>query len=103
MCFFPDAFGPLAIAVMAIVVVAIVKGLAGSPRQGSDNSGLVLSPPTAPDEQERPTDGEDSEDRVSGFSEAEAGAEKWLCPTAKCRAENPAHARFCRRCGKKRG
>ena len=86
MCLTANAFGPFAIVLMAVIVVVIVSGVANSGRRKSDDRGPLPPVPPASDERDW---------RM-------AGSGKWFCPTANCRAENLAYARFCRRCGKGR-
>ena len=97
-----NTFGPIVIVLMAVIVVIIVSGVANSGRRKSDDRGPLPPVPPASDERAWPMARVNMSDRSHGSPGAEANAEKWFCPTANCRAENPAYARFCRRCGRER-
>ena len=79
-----ESFFPISIIFMVVMVLIIVRGMAGAGRRSRRRQGPDMS---------------EVHDAYLGM---EAGTGGWRCVIPNCRASNPAHARYCRMCGAKR-
>ncbi len=83
-----ESFFPLGLLFMVMILVFIIRGLAGAGRRGRYREG----PPWR----------KAASDLPDPYGGPEAGAGAWRCNLPNCRAVNPPHARYCRMCGAKR-